>query len=228
MTTSKARELETIYARRFESNQAYRRQVWRVLVKEIFQRYVPQDGAVLDLGCGYGEFINTVRARVRYGMDLNPGSAARLDREVKFLEQDCSIEWQVPQNSIDTVFTSNFFEHLPNKDTLGRTFDQANRALKDGGRLVAMGPNIKYLPDRYWDFWDHQLPLSETSLCEGLATRGFQIEVCHPRFLPYTMVNSRQVPEIVLSCYLKFPPAWRFFGKQFLVVARKPIGGRLH
>ena len=84
-----------------------------------------------------------------------------------------------------------------------------------------MGPNIKYLPGKYWDFWDHHLALSDSSLSEGLVTRGFEITECVDRFLPYTMVNQREYPEVLLRLYLNVPLAWRIFGKQFLIIARK-------
>jgi SAM-dependent methyltransferase len=124
------------------------------------------------------------------------------------------------------VFTSNFFEHLPDKATLGKTLDQALRCLKPGGKLIAMGPNIKFLPGIYWDFWDHYLPLTEISLSEGLMTRGFEVTLCLDRFLPYTLARTRRYPLIFLKVYLRLKPAWRFFGKQFLVVAEKPRGGQ--
>ena len=222
MNSPNAQELETIYARRFRANQAYRQRVWRVLVRQIFQPLVPGQGAVLDLGCGYGEFINTIGAATKYGMDLNPASAQHLAAGVTMLRQDCSARWELPDASLDTVFTSNFFEHLPDKATLTRTLQQAHRCLKPGGRLIAMGPNIKYLPGEYWDFWDHYLPLTERSLSEGLETNGFQVEQSHARFLPYTMVASREYPDFFLATYLKLPLAWRFLGRQFLVVAGKP------
>jgi hypothetical protein len=49
---------------------------------------------VLDLGCGYGEFINTIKAKARYGMDLNPASREHLLPEVQLLAQDCSAPWE--------------------------------------------------------------------------------------------------------------------------------------
>lgn len=216
-----AQEVQTIYHQRFAGKQAYRQRVWSVLTADFFQNWIQPSGSVLDLGCGYGEFINQIQARQKYGMDLNPDSGSMLRPEVKFIQQDCSQLWPLPENSLDAVFTSNFFEHLPDKATLGRTLDQARRCLRTGGRLIALGPNIKYLPGAYWDFWDHYLPLTETSLCEGLENRGFQIERCFDRFLPYTMVNSREQPLIFLKLFLKLPWAWRFLGKQFLVVAGK-------
>jgi SAM-dependent methyltransferase len=214
-------EVQTIYSQRFAANRAYRQKVWRVLTADFFQRWINPSGAVLDLGCGYGEFINQILAREKYGMDLNPDSSRMLESGIRFIQQDCSQLWPLSENSLDAVFTSNFFEHLPDKSTLGRTLEQARRCLKPGGRLIALGPNIKYVPGLYWDFWDHYLPLTETSLSEGLENRGFSIQNCFDRFLPYTMVNAPEYPVFFLKVYLKVPLAWRFMGKQFLVIAAK-------
>lgn len=219
-------ELEVIYSRRFAASQIYRKQIWEVLIQDYFSRLLPAAGAVLDLGCGYGEFINHISAGTKYGMDLNPATGRLLGADVRFLQQDCSTAWPLAENSLDVVFTSNFFEHLPDKATLGKTLDQALRCLKPGGKLIAMGPNIKFLPGIYWDFWDHYLPLTEISLSEGLMTRGFEVTLCLDRFLPYTLARTRRYPLIFLKVYLRLKPAWRFFGKQFLVVAEKPRGGQ--
>lgn len=215
-------ELTRVYANRFDSRREYRRRVWRVLVDKFFQPLIPASAVVLDLGCGYGEFINAISAQKKYGMDLNPRSQENLAPDVTFLRQDCSMPWAVGEARLDLVFTSNFFEHLPNKNALALTLEQASRALKPGGRLIALGPNIKFTGGRYWDFWDHYLPLTETSLCEGLAVHGFQIEKCIPRFLPYTMVGAREYPVWCVAIYLSQPWLWRLKGEQFLVIARKP------
>jgi SAM-dependent methyltransferase len=170
-----ADDLQTIYGQRFAANQAYRQKVWQVLIADFFQKCIAPSASVLDLGCGYGEFINHIAAGRKYGMDLNADTRKHLAAEITFFQQDCSQPWPLPENSLDTVFTSNFFEHLPDKATLGRTLQQAHRCLKPGGRLICLGPNIKYLPGKYWDFWDHYLPLTELSLAEGLRNRGFII-----------------------------------------------------
>jgi SAM-dependent methyltransferase len=216
-----ATELQTIYGQRFAANRAYRQKVWQVLISDFFRKWIAPSAAVLDLGCGYGEFINQITAREKFGMDLNPDSARMLASVVRFFHQDCSELWPLSEAALDAVFTSNFFEHLPHKATLGRTLEQAHRCLKPGGRLIAMGPNLRFLPGAYWDFWDHYLPLTDASLCEGLENRGFRIEECYPRFLPYTMVKAREYPPFFIRLYLKVPLAWRFLGKQFLVIAAK-------
>ena len=123
--------------------------------------------------------------------------------------------WALPDQVLDLVFTSNFFEHLPDKAALARTLAETRRCLKPGGRLVALGPNIKFLPGQYWDFWDHYLPLTELSLAEGLAAAGFSLERAVARFLPYTMSAGPRYPLALLRLYLRLPVLWRVFGRPF-------------
>ncbi|MFM7108032.1 MAG: class I SAM-dependent methyltransferase [Planctomycetaceae bacterium] len=214
-------DLDAEYRHRFAPVAEYRERVWRILVDDFFQRYVEPDGTVLDLGCGWGEFIRNVRAGRRIAMDLNPEMPERVGAGVESLLHDCSRPWPLADASLDTVFTSNFFEHLPDKDALRRTVLEASRCLKDGGRLVCMGPNIGLVQGAYWDFWDHYLPLTEASLGELLSLSGFEIERSERRFMPYTMARGFRPPPFLVALYLRCPPAWRILGKQFLVVARK-------
>ncbi len=214
-------ELKLMYVRRFSGKEEYRRKVWSILVSDWFQRYIPDAGTVLDLGCGHGEFINNLKGLTRYAMDLNPDSARHLDAEIRCLQQDCSKQWPLTDNALDLVFTSNFFEHLPHKTNLFATLKEAHRCIRPGGRLIALGPNIKYVGGAYWDFWDHHLPLTEVSLVEALQTAGFKLERVVPRFLPYSMSEGPRYPLFFLRLYLRLPLAWRFFGRQFLIVAYK-------
>jgi SAM-dependent methyltransferase len=222
MSPNSSLELQRIYDARFSGNRDYRQEVWSVLVPGWFGKYVTPTDTVLDLGCGYGEFINTVRCAEKLAMDLNPDARRFLEPDVRFLQQDCSTPWSLPDRSLDVVFTSNFFEHLADKAALGRTLDEIGRCLRPGGRLLAMGPNVKYLPGRYWDFWDHYIPLTEASLSEALALRGFTINVSVGRFLPYTLVGTRRYPLVLVRAYLRLPWFWRFFGRQFFVAASRP------
>lgn len=220
-------ELAAIYANRFHGLTEYRRKVWETLTSRFFQKLIPDESAVVDLGCGYGEFINAVDAKIRYGMDLNGDSSAFLEGGVHYLNHDATRPWPIAKDSIDLVFTSNFFEHLPDKTALMAVFQCAYDALKPGGRLIAIGPNVRFLAGEYWDFWDHHIPLSERSLAEALRIVGFEIERMNAQFLPYTMSGVMRPPVFLLRLYLMFPIIWRLFGKQFLVVARKRVDSRL-
>ncbi|MGF1679360.1 MAG: class I SAM-dependent methyltransferase [Candidatus Methylacidiphilales bacterium] len=217
-----AATLEVLYGKRFSDTCAYRKKVWRILIPHFFQRYIQKDARVLDLGCGYGEFINQVDAIEKFGLDLNPESGAHLDPAVKWLQCRSTDDWGIPADSLDVVFTSNFFEHLRNKEDLELTIDRVIKHLKPGGRLIAMGPNINRVHGAYWDFWDHHLPLTELSLAEVLEMKCLIVENKVKSFLPYTMVGKRPVPLVFVKAYLKLPMLWKWFGKQFLVVASKP------
>jgi SAM-dependent methyltransferase len=219
---NKQQELSKIYHRRFVRTAAYRNKVWQVLARGFFSRWVAADATVLDLGCGYGEFINNIVAGKKLAMDLNPDAPAHLAAGVQFLHQDCSDPWPLPDASLDVVFTSNFFEHLPDKECLNRTLRQALRCLKPGGRLLAIGPNVKYLHGEYWDFYDHHIYLTETSLGEAMEIEGYQIDIITPRFLPFTMVAAPEYPMLFVRLYIALPWLWWINGRQFLVVARKP------
>jgi hypothetical protein len=76
--TPDSKELEIIYRQRFAGRQEYRNRVWQVLIRDVFGEFVRPEDTVIDLGCGYGEFINQVGCATRYGMDANPASIRML------------------------------------------------------------------------------------------------------------------------------------------------------
>ena len=213
--------LAVLYRGRFRGASADRSRVWQVLNESVFQTYVPKDGAVLDLGAGYGEFINNISAAKRYAIDLNPDARGQLSPGVEFFEQSSSTKWPLADGSLDVVFTSNFLEHLQSKEAVDDAVGEALRCLKPGGRLICLGPNIRFLASEYWDFFDHQVPLSDRALAECLEARSFVLERVVPRFLPYTMARKPPPPSFLIRLYLAMPFAWPLFGKQFLIVGRK-------
>jgi SAM-dependent methyltransferase len=215
-------DLQAIYRRRFQGNLEYRNKVWQTLTSDFFSRWIGRGDRVLDLGCGYCQFINNIACSAKYGMDLNPSAADYAAKNVTLIQQDCSTRWPFDDGFLDAIFTSNFFEHLPTKGALEDTIREALRCLKPGGRLIAMGPNIRYLAGHYWDFFDHHLALTEKSLIEVLEKTGFSVVENVPRFLPFTMVNSREYPLVFLRAYLRLRVAWPLLGRQFLVVVSKP------
>ena len=93
MTSPVHNDIEQLYERRLGPNADYRRAVWGVLVSKFFSRFIPPESTVLDLGCGYGDFINVVQARTRLAMDMNPAARSKLADDVQFFHQDCSKPW---------------------------------------------------------------------------------------------------------------------------------------
>jgi hypothetical protein len=88
------------------------------------------------------------------------------------------------------------------KRDLRDTLMQAWRCLRPGAGIIAMGPNIRYLPGKCWAFYDHHLALTESSLSEVMPETGFTIEERIPRFLPYTTSGNAERPVWMLRWYL--------------------------
>lgn len=216
-------DVAKIYKARFENTGLARRnRVWQVLCKHFFDARVPDNATVLDLACGYGEFINNIRAARKLAIDLNPDAPKYLNPDVSFHRLPATELSNIGAGVADVVFTSNFLEHLPDKSACDAVLAAVHKVLKPGGRFIVLGPNIRYAYKEYWDYYDHYLPLSHLSLAEGLRLAGFEIEENIPRFLPYTMNNSAPTHDLLVRAYLAMPLAWKVFGKQFLVTASRP------
>lgn len=218
----RADQVRRIYDRRFDAAARSQKDVvWKIVVERFLQRWVPADATVLDVGCGFGEFLNHIECRRRIGVDMNPESASFLDSNIEFHCADATNLKILPAQSVDVVFTSNFMEHLPSKDAVHGVVAEAHRVLIPGGSFIALGPNVRFIPGAYWDYWDHLVPISDRSLVELLESSGFDVTDCYPRFLPYeTRSWAPKIPFLV-RLYLEIPLAWRLMGAQFLVRARK-------
>ena len=218
-------DLERLYAVRFpEAARTRKDRVWSVICSDFFQRYVAADATVLELGSGFGEFSRHIEARRKIAVDLNARAGAHLPPDIEF--HPCSAEdlSAVASESVDVCFSSNFFEHLPSKESLDRVLQEARRVLKPGGRYVALQPNLRYAPGEYWDFYDHVIPLTHLSCAEAFAKAGFEIVEVIDRFLPFSTRSRLPQSPWLVRLYLAVPLAWRILGRQFLIVARKPAG----
>jgi SAM-dependent methyltransferase len=125
-------------------------------------------------------------------------------------------------DSVDVVFASNFFEHLPDKQEFVATLREIRRILRAGsGRLLILQPNIRLLNGRYWDFLDHHLPLTERTLVEALELVGLSIVETRTRFLPYTTKSRLPQHALLVRAYLLLRPLQWLFGGQTWMVAVK-------
>ncbi len=216
--------LDPLYATRFpEADRAAKAAIWQVLCSHFFQRYVKESDVVLDIGAGFGEFLRHIRCAKRIAVDIERLSGRVLPpgTEEVFTPSD-QLSQHVPANSVDVVFCSNFFEHLPNTDTFLATLKEIRTVLRPGGRLMALQPNIRYVGGAYWDFVDHHLALTHVTLVEACESLGYEIEEVIPKFLPYTTRSAMPQSPWLVRMYLAFRPAWYVLGKQTWFIARKP------
>ncbi|MGH7345700.1 MAG: methyltransferase domain-containing protein [Candidatus Rokuibacteriota bacterium] len=195
--------------------------MWQTLCEHFFSRFVRSSDTVVDVGAGYCEFINHIRAARKIAIDLNPDVKKFAMPGIEILNEPCTRLGSLDSNFADVVFMSNFLEHLASKDLVFAALAEAKRILKPGGKVMILQPNIRFLAGAYWDFFDHLTPLTDRSLAEALENLDMRIDVLIPRFLPYTTKSRLPQGSIFVRLYLAIPLAWRFLGKQAFVVATK-------
>jgi predicted TPR repeat methyltransferase len=114
------------------------------LVRERQSVYVPFFAgrrAVLDIGCGRGEFLELMRdARITTtGVDLNPAMVALCrSKGLPEVHEADAVAWleQSGSTPLDGIFSAQFIEHIP-FDSLVRLVAQAYERLSAGGVFIA-------------------------------------------------------------------------------------------
>jgi SAM-dependent methyltransferase len=191
--------------------------VWRALWRYYFRRRISAGDCVLDLGCGYGDFINNVVARRRLALDLWPQMQDHLAPGVEgHVGPVTDLGW-IADGAVDFAFASNLFEHVSQDD-----FAAVLKALRDKlspkGVLTVLQPNYRYAFREYFDDYTHITVYSHVSLADFLTANGWEVLEVRPRFLPLTVKSRLPVSPVLIGAYLRSP--FKPMGKQMLISAR--------
>lgn len=196
-----------------------RREVlWRTLHRCYFSRLISTENCVLELGAGYGFFINGVNARRRFAVDSWPGFMEHLHPDVEGHVGDVTDLAFLPPSSVNFVFASNLFEHVT-QDQFASVLSQLQRGMTSDGTLNILQPNYYYCYREYFDDYTHRTVYTHTSLTDFLEAHGFEVIECHPRFLPLTIKGGLPVSPALIRLYLSSP--WKPLGKQMFLRARR-------
>ncbi len=193
--------------------------VWKVLA-EYLQRWVRPDGALLEMGAGYGEFTREIRCAAKWALDMNPALTRYWGDQVCPLIQSALDPLPISPSSLDTVFASNFFEHFTLEQGAA-ILAEIHRVLKPGGRLIVVQPNFRLEPRRYFDDYTHRTAYTDNGFRDFLASSGYRVVHAEPRFTPFSMKSSMPVSEWLIRLYLSLP--WRPLAGQFMIVAEKEL-----
>jgi SAM-dependent methyltransferase len=207
---------EGYHASRFTAD-SRRDVLWQTLWRAFFRYRVPEKACVLDLGSGYGQFINNVVARRRIAIDSWPGLGAHLASGVEAITGDVTDLSMIEDGTVDFAFASNIFEHLT-QPQLVAVLVALSRKLAPAGTLTILQPNYRYAYREYFDDYTHVAVWSHVSLADFLVANGFEIVELRPRFLPLTIKSRLPVWPFMIRAYLALPV--KPLGKQMLVVAR--------
>lgn len=217
-------DLAKLYRNRFsDAEREAKDRVWKVLCEDYFQHFIPASATVLELASGYGEFVRHISATRKVAVDLNPDSAACLGDDVSFHLGSAADLNMLPDASVDVCFSSNFFEHLPDKEVMDKVLNESFRVLQPGGIYLAMQPNLRCEPGRYWDYYDHVLPLTHLSCKEAFEKAGLEVTHLVPRFIPFSTDSRLPQHPLLVKAYLRLPWVWPLLGGQFVIIGRKPL-----
>jgi ubiquinone/menaquinone biosynthesis C-methylase UbiE len=193
-----------------------RRITYATLIDVLFKKEIPADGTFLELGAGYGDFINSVKARRRIAVDRWPGMLQHLEPGIEGLITTVDCLEQLKQNSVDYVFSSNCFEHIKQSE-LVECLAHLQRVMKPGARLTILQPNFKYAFRDYFDDYTHVSIYTHISLANLLAANGFRVDRVVPRLLPLTIKSRFPVHPFLIRLYLASPV--RPLARQMLISA---------
>lgn len=214
--------LERLYSLRFQYKD--NTPIWKEICGYFNNNFISESDVVCDIACGNGEFVNNINAKIKYGVDLR--KLDDLKSDVNFLQKSVldldGSDFQFGEPNV--FFMSNFLEHLNSKNDVFNLFYTIRKVLEKSKNerklIVIMGPNIDFVKEKYWDFFDHVLPFNDKSIAEGLYSAGFEIDYSKDKFLPYTTKSKIPQHPLLVRYYLKTKFAWKILGKQFLVIGR--------
>jgi len=188
-----------------------------MLYRYHFAKLISSTDCVLELGAGYGHFINQVAARRRIALDSWHGFVEYTHAGIETtIGNVVDLSFLEPA-SVNFVFASNLFEHI-GQDDFAAVLSQLKTALTSTGTLNILQPNYYYAYREYFDDYTHVTVYSHTSLSDFLEAHGYQVIDCKPRFLPLTVKSRVPVSPLLIRLYLASP--WKPLAKQMFIRAR--------
>lgn len=142
-------------------------------------------GHVLDIGCGVGDFLVSMKKAGWTVMGIEPSSQAReiANQRLGFYPLTPADYSQLPDQSFELITMWHVLEHV---DDLSFQLQQLQRLLKPGGRLLLALPNFTSFDaqhyGQYWAAWDvprhlnHFCPDSIQAVFADSAFQSFDIQ----------------------------------------------------
>lgn len=217
-------DLEMLYKTRFSEPEEKRKNLLWVEICRFIKKKLGKDyDIVVDVAAGYCDFINNFATNgKKIAVDINPDMKRFAAEDVEPIVSDIGCLGDYFSAGCNALFfMSNFLEHIT-KSQIEELFKTLYDILGEGGNICVLTPNIRYVGNKYWDFFDHITPITEKALIERAESLGFQTELCVKRFLPFTTKSALPQAPWIVRLYLKLMPlSGLFFGEQSLLVFAK-------
>lgn len=132
------------------SDRRYEDLLERETVARFLDRYMPDKGSLMDLGCGFGRLTPVYAQRASrivlfdYAQNLLDQAKETWGAQAhfQFVQGDARVVDGVEDQSLDVVLSIRTLHHLPD---YGRVFAQVFRVLRPGGVFVFEIPNKRHV-----------------------------------------------------------------------------------
>lgn len=192
--------------------------VWRAITEHLCRWFPAPCETVVDLGCGYGDFINQVSASNRIGIDMRECDTHLADGVTFVKGAATEALTSMPAASVDLLMASNLLEHLEWGE-VELLLEQITRVLRPGGRVMLLQPNFRYSARDYFDDYTHRTVFTDESLVGWVQAAGLTPVAVRPRYLPLTMKSRLPSSYVLTRLYLSLGSP--ILGAQMLVVAER-------
>lgn len=147
--------------------------------RKVYLPFLPRDGAVVDLGCGRGEWLELLRNEgiAAHGVESNRLMAAECRERQLDAEQAETLEYlaRTADGSLGAVTVLRLVEHLAFPE-LVRLLDEVSRVLRPGGTAIFETPNPENILVASRDFYrdpSRRHPIPAEALRFLVESRGF-------------------------------------------------------
>lgn len=187
----------------------------RLYLEEICRYAGRQNGRLLEVGCGDGDFLAVAEAAGWQvtGVEYSPAACEQARRRLKNGEVHCGELSQVglPAEQFDLCVLSDVIEHVRNPLEFLRVI---HRLLKPGGAVFIATPDIdswsaRFLKQKWMEFKaEHLTYFGRQTIQTALAKTGFREVIVQPGWkilsLDYVRLHFERFPVSVVTPVVQF------------------------
>lgn len=135
----------------------------KILPIEIIINLIPNDSNILDLGCGKGIVLKSLKKFKRYvGVDQNISSFKNNKINAEFIKEDCLEFLKRDLNKFDVFILIDLIHHIKKKEQ-EIFLKKLLKLMKNGDILIVKDIYPKNMWTRYWNYM-HDLLISREKI----------------------------------------------------------------